>query len=156
MNPPETAPERPAKLALSRHEAAEALGVSAVTIDRLTLRGLLRPSRATRRPLYAVWEIERFLRETTGDLVADIAPRRASRAARAAHGHRTNAEQLASNLSSPSRSQEGGNEPSCRASSAEIDKVRPIPPREAGGLSLAQSLEVRSASGSDLVDGGAS
>jgi hypothetical protein len=53
------------KLALTRTEAAEALGVAPVTIDRLTKRGLLRPSRATRRPLYPVWEIERFLRETS-------------------------------------------------------------------------------------------
>jgi hypothetical protein len=53
------------KLALNRAEAAEALGVSPATLDRLTLRGLLRPSRATRRPLYAVKELERFLKETT-------------------------------------------------------------------------------------------
>ena len=53
------------KLALTRTEAARSLGVSAVTIDRLTRRGLLRPSRATRRPLYAVSELERFLRETS-------------------------------------------------------------------------------------------
>lgn len=53
------------KLALTRVEAAKALGVCALTIDRLTKRGLLRPSRATRRPLYPVWEIERFLRETS-------------------------------------------------------------------------------------------
>lgn len=53
------------KLALSRREAAEALGISAVTIDRLTARGLLKPSRATRRPLYSISEVERFLRETT-------------------------------------------------------------------------------------------
>lgn len=38
-------------------------------------------------------------------------------------------------LSSPSTSQEGGNEPSCRATSAKFEMVRPIPPREAGGLS---------------------
>lgn len=38
-------------------------------------------------------------------------------------------------LSSPSASPEGGNEPSGRASSAEFDSVRPIPPREASGLS---------------------
>jgi len=56
------------KLALSRVEAADSLGVSAVTIDRLTKRGLLRPSRATRRPLYPVWEIERFLRETSEEI----------------------------------------------------------------------------------------
>ncbi len=37
-------------------------------------------------------------------------------------------------LSSPSGSLEGGNEPSSRASSAEFATVRPIPPREAGGL----------------------
>jgi hypothetical protein len=53
------------KLALTRLEAAAALGVSAPTIDRLAQRGLLRPSRATRRPLYAVKEIERFLKATT-------------------------------------------------------------------------------------------
>ncbi len=54
------------KLALSRQETAAAIGQSAVTVDRLTKRGLLRPSRATRRPVYPVWEIERFLRETSG------------------------------------------------------------------------------------------
>jgi hypothetical protein len=53
------------KLALSRVEAAEAIGVTPVTIDRLAKRGLLNPSRATRRPLYPIWEIERFLRETS-------------------------------------------------------------------------------------------
>lgn len=54
------------KLALTREEAAKALGLSAATIDRLTERGLLQPSRATRRPLYPVSEIERFLKETQG------------------------------------------------------------------------------------------
>lgn len=56
------------KLALTRKEAAQTLGVSPATVDRLTLRGLLRPSRATRRPLFAVEEIRRFLRDTTGKL----------------------------------------------------------------------------------------
>jgi hypothetical protein len=56
------------KLAFSRQEAAEAIGVSPVTIDRLTARGLLKPSRATRRPLYRVDELVRFLNETTVDL----------------------------------------------------------------------------------------
>ncbi len=56
------------KLALSRNEAAAALGISPVTLDRLTKRGLLRPSRATRRPLYPAWELERFLRETTTEI----------------------------------------------------------------------------------------
>jgi predicted site-specific integrase-resolvase len=58
------------KLALTRKEAASALGISAVTIDRLTERGLLKPSRATRRPLFPVTEIERFLNETQGKVPA--------------------------------------------------------------------------------------
>jgi len=37
-------------------------------------------------------------------------------------------------LISPSKSQEGGNEPSCRDNGAEFDTLRPIPPRAAGGL----------------------
>ena len=52
------------KLAFTRSEAAAALGVSPITIDRLTRRNLLTPSRATRRPLYALSELERFLRDT--------------------------------------------------------------------------------------------
>jgi hypothetical protein len=65
MTSPDTSRNLPGKLALTRVEAADSLGVSAITIDRLTARGLLRPSRATRRPLYPIWEIERFLRETS-------------------------------------------------------------------------------------------
>jgi hypothetical protein len=53
------------KLALTRSEAAQAIGVSPITIDRLAKRGLIHPSRATRRPLYPIGEIERFLRETS-------------------------------------------------------------------------------------------
>jgi len=53
------------RLAYSRREAADIIGVSTITIDRLTKRGLLNPSRATRRPLYPRWELERFLRETS-------------------------------------------------------------------------------------------
>ena len=53
------------KLALSRHEAAATLGISAVSIDRLVKRGLLRPSMAFRRPLFPIWEIERFPRDTS-------------------------------------------------------------------------------------------
>jgi hypothetical protein len=52
------------KLALTREETAQAIGVHPITISRLTERGLIRPSRATRRPLYPVTEIERFLRDT--------------------------------------------------------------------------------------------
>ena len=70
MNAPdETKPQLP-KLALTRNEAGEALGISAITVDRLAKRGLLRPSRATRRPLYAVSEIERFLRDTTAEVAS--------------------------------------------------------------------------------------
>ena len=54
-----------AKLALSRAEAAETLGISTVSLDRLVARGLLHPSRATRRPIFPMWELERFLRDTS-------------------------------------------------------------------------------------------
>lgn len=70
MNNCETPRASKPKLAYSRTEAADAIGVSAITIDRLVKRGLLKPSRATRRPLFPVWEIERFLRETTGGISA--------------------------------------------------------------------------------------
>lgn len=56
------------KLALNRVEAAEALSVSPATLDRLANRGLIFPCRATGRPLYAITEIERFLRETTAEV----------------------------------------------------------------------------------------
>jgi len=42
------------KLALTRVEAADALDVSQATLDRLVKRGLLRPSRALRRPLFSI------------------------------------------------------------------------------------------------------
>ena len=70
MNTPEFSSIIPPKLALTRDETAKAIGQSAVTVDRLTKRGLLRPSRATRRPIYPMWEIERFLRETSAHLSA--------------------------------------------------------------------------------------
>lgn len=65
MTSPDSPPISPPKLAYTRVEAGKALGVCPNTVDRLTARGLLHPSRATRRPLYPVWEIERFLRETS-------------------------------------------------------------------------------------------
>lgn len=55
----------PPRLGLNRLEAAQTLGVSPATLDRLTARGLLRPCRATYRPIYWVGELERFLRETS-------------------------------------------------------------------------------------------
>jgi hypothetical protein len=51
------------RLALTADETAAALGVRPTTVWRLTKRGLLTPNRATRRPLYAVAEIQRFLEE---------------------------------------------------------------------------------------------
>jgi len=57
------------RLAFSRVETAEMLGYSPPTIDRLTKRGLLHPSRATRRPLYSKAEIERFLKETSKQIL---------------------------------------------------------------------------------------
>jgi DNA-binding XRE family transcriptional regulator len=54
------------KLALTREEAASALGISTATLDRLTERGLLKPSRFIRRPLYPLFELKRFLKETQG------------------------------------------------------------------------------------------
>lgn len=68
MNKTDNSDSRLPKLALSREDAAKALGVSAPTIDRLTKRGLLKPSRATRRPLYRVSDLERFLCETTASV----------------------------------------------------------------------------------------
>ena len=62
---PGTAPPR---CAYTRSEAARMLGLSPATVDRLTKRGLLRPSRATRRPLYSEGELQRFVRETTGEI----------------------------------------------------------------------------------------
>lgn len=58
------------RYAFTRIEAARALGVSPATLDRLTKRGLLHPSRATRRPLYWTEELQRFLRETGGEVTA--------------------------------------------------------------------------------------
>ena len=63
--PVKTKAEQVLKLALNRIEAAEAISVSPATFDRLVLRGLIRPSRATRRPIFSVKELERFLKETT-------------------------------------------------------------------------------------------
>lgn len=52
------------KLAFNRRQAADLLSLSPVTIDRLVSRGLLRPSRACRRPIFSADELKRFLRET--------------------------------------------------------------------------------------------
>jgi hypothetical protein len=57
------------KMGFKRAEAAIYLGITTVTIDRLTKRGLLHPSRALRHPIYSRNDLERFLRETSGSTV---------------------------------------------------------------------------------------
>jgi len=68
MKTPNIFADASGRLALTRYEAAQTLGISPSQIDKLTKRGLLRPSRATRRPLYPVAELLRFLRDTTVQL----------------------------------------------------------------------------------------
>jgi hypothetical protein len=68
MKAPNIFADSSGRLALTRYEAAQSLGISPSQIDKLTKRGLLRPSRATRRPLYPVQEILRFLRDTTAEV----------------------------------------------------------------------------------------
>jgi len=53
------------KKGFKRAEAAIYLGVAPITIDRLTKRGLLHPSRALRHPIYSKDDLDRFLRETS-------------------------------------------------------------------------------------------
>jgi len=53
------------RLAYSRQEAAEALRCSVASVDRLVKRGLLHPSYALRRVIFARAELERFLRESS-------------------------------------------------------------------------------------------
>ncbi len=52
------------KLSYNRTEAARILGISANSLDRLVKRGLIAPSRALRRPLFALADLERFLEAT--------------------------------------------------------------------------------------------
>jgi hypothetical protein len=53
------------KKGYKRAEAATYLGVAKITIDRLTKRGLLHPSRALRHPIYSKDDLDRFLGETS-------------------------------------------------------------------------------------------
>lgn len=52
------------KVGYNRRTAAELLSISVESLDRLVARGLLKPSRALRRPLFSRAELERFLKET--------------------------------------------------------------------------------------------
>ena len=54
------------QLAYDRRGAAAVLSMSTPSLDRLVQRGLIKPSRALSKPLFARSELERFLRETTG------------------------------------------------------------------------------------------
>jgi hypothetical protein len=51
------------RLQVNRDEAARLLSCDPKTVDRLRSRGLLHPNRATRRPMYPIKELERFVRE---------------------------------------------------------------------------------------------
>jgi hypothetical protein len=53
------------KKGFKRAEAAIYLGISAITIDRLTKRGLLHPSRALRHPIFSRDDLDRFLKKTS-------------------------------------------------------------------------------------------
>jgi hypothetical protein len=57
------------KKGFKRAEAAIYLGISAITIDRLTKRGLLHPSRALRHPIYSKDDLDHFLKDTTAEAV---------------------------------------------------------------------------------------
>jgi hypothetical protein len=60
-----SAPEPAARrLGYGRIESARLLGISPATLDRLVERGLLKPSRALRRPLFTEKELLRFLEDT--------------------------------------------------------------------------------------------
>ncbi|MGI8436104.1 MAG: helix-turn-helix domain-containing protein [Chthoniobacterales bacterium] len=62
---PASAPEPTVRrLGYGRIEAARLLGISPPTLDRLVARGLLKPSRALRRPLFTEAELLRFLEDT--------------------------------------------------------------------------------------------
>jgi len=52
------------RLGLTRQQAADAIGVSVETVDRLTREGKLKPNRATRRPLYSPDELANFVKGT--------------------------------------------------------------------------------------------
>jgi excisionase family DNA binding protein len=60
-------PSQGGKLAHSVAETAEILGISTRSIHRLLDRGLLRASKALRKILIPRLEIEKFLRDTTGE-----------------------------------------------------------------------------------------
>lgn len=50
------------KLCFNRVETAKIINVSPATLDRLVCRERIFPLRDTSRPMFPIWEIERFLR----------------------------------------------------------------------------------------------
>lgn len=54
------------KVGYSKREAAQMLGICEKSVERLVKRGLLKPSRALRTPIFSLKEVERFLAETSG------------------------------------------------------------------------------------------
>lgn len=54
----------PERLAYTKEEAAQRLGISARSIERLIARKLLKPSTALRMVVISRTEIERFLKDT--------------------------------------------------------------------------------------------
>jgi len=56
------------KLSATLRETAAITGLSERTIRRLVARGLLKPSRATRKLIIPIVQIEQFLSETTHQL----------------------------------------------------------------------------------------
>ncbi|HEY6185772.1 MAG TPA: hypothetical protein VIW67_26255 [Terriglobales bacterium] len=58
---PESKPAPDYRLQVNRVEAARRLGCCPMTVDRLRQRGLLHPNLATRRPMYPIKELERFV-----------------------------------------------------------------------------------------------
>ena len=51
------------RLMLNKEDTAKLLSMSTETVDRLAKRGILKPNRKTRRPLYSIYEIIRFLQD---------------------------------------------------------------------------------------------
>jgi len=55
----------PLRGALNLRETATYLGVSVITVRRLVKRGLIRPNRALRIPMFVIRELEAFLSDPT-------------------------------------------------------------------------------------------
>jgi excisionase family DNA binding protein len=53
------------KLLYSRTEAAQKLGISTVTLDRLVKHGNLLPNRIGRRVTFSPWQLETFVTRRT-------------------------------------------------------------------------------------------